>query len=230
MYRGEGWWVYEVCYKQGARQYHSANAAVTDEYRLGTYTAAPGADADEILTNESEVGAPMRYVRHVHSGGEPCEVTGEVRGVEVRYTCDPGGGTVLASVVEPRSCEYVFTVKTPLLCKHPAFKPQQPRVAPIGCFPVDAPAGGGSGSSEAGEQHGGACAAGDSCAAQGEHKETEPEDDAVGAASGHADAPGANNSSASVDGRVPEEASEADAGGVLLEDLMGGDGYEDYQD
>lgn len=230
MYRSEGWWVYEVCYKKGTRQYHSANDAVTDEYRLGNYTAAPGADVNEVLTDDSVVGAPMKYVRHMHTGGEPCEVSGEGRSVEVRYTCSPAAQTLLSSVVEPRSCAYVFTVQTPVLCKHPAFKAQPPRVAPIGCFPADVPAGGDGGSEvEAQDQQQGTCMAGDSCAVGGGHGAAAAEEHVLEAATGHAGTPGAN-SSASIDGRLPEDASEADADGVLPNDLLGGDGYEDYQD
>lgn len=45
--------------------------------------------------------------------------------VQVRFTCaaDTKDNVILA-VKEFPTCSYVFTVATPLLCAHPAFKPE----------------------------------------------------------------------------------------------------------
>lgn len=226
-YRVEEWWTYEVCYKKAARQYHADGDKVVDEYLLGNYTAAEAGEADEVHTDESEVGGAVRYVRQLYRDGEVCELTGSPREVEVRYVCAPGAQTLLASVKEPRSCSYVFTVATPRLCKHAAFQHEPPKVVPIGCYPVHPPSGGSwqgrdgaSGSSEHGT-----CSAGDdaTCSAA-EHSAAAGAGSSEEAAAQPAPTSPPTNSSAPLEGEEGNGRSDADGVGLnaMLED---GDDY-----
>jgi protein OS-9 len=231
----EGWWTYEVCYKKAARQFHKEGAAAVDQYALGNFTAG-GADPNEVLVDASEVGGAVKYVRQLYSGGEKCSLTGEERSVEVRYACAAAGQTRITSLREPRSCAYVLTVATPRLCKHPAFQSEPPVVVAIGCYAQGAAgaAEGGGGGERA------ACAAGKdfeggACAAAGGGSEEDVElTEGLGEGEeeegpGLAGAALAANSSASVDGEVPDEGEE-DADGVGLNAFVGGGGGDEYDD
>lgn len=80
----------------------------------------------------------LPYYSQRYFDGTECDLTGVRRSTEVRYTC--GNAQVASTIVdvkEPSSCTYLITVTTPLLCKHPVFKPKRETVLTIPCFPVD---------------------------------------------------------------------------------------------
>lgn len=79
--------------------------------------------------DSADVSGATPYVAHRYAGGDVCELTGQERSVEVRFTCGHGAAdTLLTSVREPASCTYVVTIATPRLCKHPGFQaaPREP--------------------------------------------------------------------------------------------------------
>ncbi|GFR42283.1 hypothetical protein Agub_g3181 [Astrephomene gubernaculifera] len=137
LYRQEGLWTYEVCYKKQARQFRQDGAGRGEDFSCGTY---PGDEQQEetVQSDSSSTPVPIRYVRHVLKGGARCELTGGPRSAEVRFTCLPGtSDNAIVSVKEFPTCNYVFVVSTPFLCKHPEFKPEPEKHLTIGCVPVE---------------------------------------------------------------------------------------------
>ncbi|KAI3438201.1 hypothetical protein D9Q98_000638 [Chlorella vulgaris] len=134
-YRIEEWWTYELCFKQKLRQYHKDDGRTVSQYLMGSY-AAGGEQEDEVQLDSSDVAGPMRYVSQQYTEGEACELTGQPRQAEVRFTCGTGEDTLLTSVKELASCHYLATVTTPRLCKHPAFQEQPQPAALIQCHPL----------------------------------------------------------------------------------------------
>ena len=83
---------------------------------------------------------------------------------QVRFQCSPDTDSIITSLVEPRSCHYQIVVRTPRLCKHPAFQEEPTPVSVIKCYPLVPPAeeeggGGGAGQCAAGGGEG-TCTAG----------------------------------------------------------------------
>ncbi|GFH10890.1 predicted protein [Haematococcus lacustris] len=59
---------------------------------------------------------------------------------------------MIISVKEFPTCNYIYTVATPFLCKHPRFKPPAEVVRAINCVPYGArPAGAGEAAAARGE-------------------------------------------------------------------------------
>lgn len=78
----------------------------------------------------------IKYISHRFSEGGSCVMTGASRSAEVRFTClRNAADNMIASVKEFPTCNYIITVSTPLLCKHPEFQ-LQVRKAPMLCFQV----------------------------------------------------------------------------------------------
>jgi hypothetical protein len=96
---------------------------------------------------------------HVFTNGTPCDLTGEPRSTEVRFVCAPDSGAgstsaatapgealaahFIESVKEPTTCHYVLTFGTPLICKHTAFRVEEPPVSHIRCRALAESGGGG---------------------------------------------------------------------------------------
>lgn len=49
----------------------------------------------------------------------------QTRKTEVHFSCSLDGSTSVSQVKESAVCEYSMVLATPLLCRHPAFRPQQ---------------------------------------------------------------------------------------------------------
>jgi hypothetical protein len=176
-----------------------------------------------LQVDPSDVTGSGRYVAQQYVGGEACELTGQLRHAEVRFTCGAGGDTLLASVKELASCSYVVTITSPRLCKHPAFQQQHEPAALIQCHPVpeaEAAAAAAAGSCAAGAA--GSCAAGaDVNAVDG---------GSSGENSGAAAAGADNSTQQGGQAAGEEEAEDASLLQSLLEGGGGGDGYDDGDD
>ncbi|EGB08968.1 hypothetical protein AURANDRAFT_63519 [Aureococcus anophagefferens] len=118
--RHEGWWSFEFCYKKGARQFH---ARAEDDAALVVERGADGWDKARVEV-EYERGTPCDIGEDDDSGEK------RRRGTTARLVC--GDTNALVSVVEDRTCHYVFTVTTPALCKHAAFA-TAPNTRPVTC-------------------------------------------------------------------------------------------------
>ena len=97
-----------------------------------------GAEDDAALVVERGAdGWDKARVEVEYERGTPCDIgedddSGEKRrrGTTARLVC--GDTNALVSVVEDRTCHYVFTVTTPALCKHAAFA-TAPNTRPVTC-------------------------------------------------------------------------------------------------
>lgn len=149
-YRIEDWWTYEVCYRKQVKQYHSEGKKMSQQHSLGEYEPGEedeGGGINKVHIDTSSVSLPggggeQRYVSQHYTNGDICELTGDRRSSEVRFTCDPGsstGDTVITSITEPHSCHYVITVATYRLCKHPEFMQHPAPVVAVKCYPLTPP-------------------------------------------------------------------------------------------
>lgn len=68
----------------------------------------------------------------MYADGEPCDLTLHARSAEVHYTCAEGR-EVIASIREPATCAYIFTVGTSQLCSHAAFRSKATPSATVSC-------------------------------------------------------------------------------------------------
>jgi hypothetical protein len=175
-----------------------------------------------LQVDPSDVIGSGRYVAQQYVGGEACELTGQPRHAEARFTCGTGGDTLLASVKELASCSYVVTITTPRLCKHPAFQQQPEPAALIQCHPVPE-------AEAAAAAAPGSCAAGaaGSCAAGGDG--TSGEDGSGGEGAGAAVVVADNSTRQGVQA-AGEEVEDASLLQSLLEGGGGDDGYDDEEE
>ncbi|KAJ1459226.1 hypothetical protein M885DRAFT_613746 [Pelagophyceae sp. CCMP2097] len=152
--RHAGWWSFELCYQKHARQFHvetvegvegAATARVGAEFLLGRSVAdasgesearVPRRVSEELRVFEAGADAFGARVDAEYGGGTACDVSdGDARrGTTVRFIC--GESDALVSVVEDRTCHYVFTVTCAALCKHPAFVSKVKKRA-VTCGAVD---------------------------------------------------------------------------------------------
>ncbi|KAG2498656.1 hypothetical protein HYH03_003402 [Edaphochlamys debaryana] len=136
LYRQEGLWTYEVCYKKGTRQFRHDTSGRGEDFSCGKW---PGEEVQDesIQADSSSTPVPIRYVSHIFHEGAKCVLTGAARTSEVRFTCMPDTpDNTIMSIKEFPTCNYVFVVSTPFLCKHPAFKPLPEQHLQIRCVPI----------------------------------------------------------------------------------------------
>jgi hypothetical protein len=124
----ESWWTYEFCYGKHIRQFHQEKdkpVRPQDEFYIGYATA-------DTLASQGELREG--YYAQSFSGGTVCDITGQSRKAEVRFVCNNERATsALLDITEPFSCSYHVHVHTPLLCKHPNYRPKQEVVHTIQC-------------------------------------------------------------------------------------------------
>ncbi|KAG2429356.1 hypothetical protein HXX76_011122 [Chlamydomonas incerta] len=149
LYRQEGLWTYEMCYKKHVRQFRQDASGRNEDFSCGKYMGDEEQNSS-ILLDASSMAVPIRYVSHLFSDGAKCVMTGAARTAEVRFTCLPDTtDNVLVSIKEFPTCNYVFVVTTPFLCKHPLFKPVADQNIAIKCEPIPSPADDAEGAAQA---------------------------------------------------------------------------------
>lgn len=168
LYRMEDWWTYEFCAGKHARQFHREGdgpggvpGPVVSEFILGRWNETDA--VDPVPRSDPGGGAPeeeVAYLSQEYGHGQPCDLTGAARGVEVRYVCADGGGgggssganvatgrgtaldgvppptgprDALLAVREPATCRYTFTVAVADLCAHPPFRRAEPPTLVVRC-------------------------------------------------------------------------------------------------
>ena len=97
-----------------------------------------GAEADDttLIVHQGVDGWDKARVEVEYTGGTQCDIDEDDdgarrhRGTTARLVC--GDTNALVSVVEDRTCHYVFTITTPTLCKHAAFI-TTPNTRPVTC-------------------------------------------------------------------------------------------------
>ncbi|GLI62889.1 hypothetical protein VaNZ11_005638 [Volvox africanus] len=136
LYRQEGLWTYELCYKKYVRQFRQAKSGHIEDFSCGVFTSAGGQD-ESVKEDISSHPYPIRYVSHTFVGGAECAMTGEPRTAEVRFTCMPGiNDNVIVSMNEFPTCNYVFVINAPLLCTLTDFSPPMEQEILLSCEPA----------------------------------------------------------------------------------------------
>lgn len=134
--RPEGWWEFEFCYKKHVRQYHVENREYVAEFSLGKFEPSSlSTEEDAVVVTTPDDDEPRVEIEY--KGGTECDTTTNAkRSTTVRLLC--GEKPMFSSVVEDRTCHYVFTVHTPVLCRHPAFAAfYNPSSRPVQCEEVE---------------------------------------------------------------------------------------------
>jgi len=136
LYRLTGWWTYEICHRKHIKQFHQTADGSVDSavYFLGKWEAEESDEPTEpegIPTTEK-----IEYYSEFYSHGTVCDLTNLPRTTEVRFYCS-NDKTHVSDLKEPSSCNYVVSVRTPLLCQHPAYRPKEQFILEINCYPHD---------------------------------------------------------------------------------------------
>jgi len=127
-YRLSGWWTYEFCYGKHLRQFHQEKdmpLRPQDEFYLGRQ------DGSEEGTQHPE------YYSEIYSEGSTCDITGSKRTTEMRFYCSSEANTIITDIKEPFSCQYIVSISTPYLCKHPDYRPKREKTQVIYCSPTE---------------------------------------------------------------------------------------------
>ncbi|XP_064484329.1 endoplasmic reticulum lectin 1-like [Ornithodoros turicata] len=117
---GTGWWQYEFCYGKKVVQFHEEKGKPRIEILLGMWDKEKHiAWLSEHPRQKPKPGKAPRYISHFYSDGDVCDLTGSKRTVEVRLKCKDVKGhpdSVTLYLLEPKSCEYILGVESPIIC------------------------------------------------------------------------------------------------------------------
>jgi len=119
LYGGSGWWKYEFCYGRKVDQYHEEGGGKKTVINLGKFNEKDHLDwLDQHPSKRPKPVDSRKQVSIFYSGGEVCDLTGLPRQIEVKMKCKPADSpsTVSLYLLEPRTCEYVLGVESPLVC------------------------------------------------------------------------------------------------------------------
>ncbi|XP_038072354.1 endoplasmic reticulum lectin 1-like isoform X2 [Patiria miniata] len=114
LHGGQGWWKYEFCYGKFAQQYHTDTKTGTTVILLGSW------NKQEHIAwwtqHQKTVGS--KSVTHYYGNGDICDLTGKPRVAQVKLKCkaDMQATAVTIYLSEPRDCEYVLGVDSPIIC------------------------------------------------------------------------------------------------------------------
>lgn len=119
LHGGGGWWKHEFCYGRYAKQYHSDQKGQVDIF-LGYWDKAKHVQwlSDNPGKRPKEVGS-RKHLSLFYSEGDVCDITGKKRYAEVKLKClnkpqQPHAVTIY--LVEPKSCEYILGIESPIFC------------------------------------------------------------------------------------------------------------------
>jgi len=134
LYGGSGWWKYEFCYGKKVDQYHEEGAGQKTVINLGKFSENDHvAWLEQHPTKKPKEASNRKQVSIFYSGGDVCDITGKPRQIEVKLKCKQADSpsTVSLYLLEPKTCEYVLGVESPLVCD------LLPHADPVtGLFPV----------------------------------------------------------------------------------------------
>ncbi|XP_014213263.1 endoplasmic reticulum lectin 1 isoform X2 [Copidosoma floridanum] len=151
-YKLDSYWTYELCHGRHVIQYHEERDVKNVEkqkYELGAINPirlkALSAMYDELASDPNRKakipsrkidGVNMTYVEMEMIGGTVCDINSKPRSVKVIYVCHQHEKIEVHSIKEVASCEYEAIVKTPWLCEHPDYRPQDTKENKIICKPL----------------------------------------------------------------------------------------------
>jgi len=119
LYGGSGWWKYEFCYGKKVNQYHEEGRDKKTVINLGNFNTLNHMNwLNEHPTKRPKEGEARKHVSHFYSEGDICDLTGKPRQIEVKLKCKKADSpsTVSLYLLEPKTCEYVLGVESPLVC------------------------------------------------------------------------------------------------------------------
>jgi len=110
---GQAYWRYEFCNGKSVKQFHEEPDGSRVVVVLGTWNKEKHIAWYKKKTRKKS----PKYVSHYYSGGDVCDITGEERHARVDLKCKKGEGQELSIyMVEPKTCEYIVGVESPILC------------------------------------------------------------------------------------------------------------------
>lgn len=117
---GTGWWKYEFCYGKSVIQYHIEKDGSRTSINLGFFVKSKHLEWIENNPNKRpKILSQRTQLSHFYSGGSVCDKTGMPRQTEVKLKCmenAPSLNTVSLYLLEPKYCEYILGVESPLIC------------------------------------------------------------------------------------------------------------------
>ncbi|XP_015591641.1 endoplasmic reticulum lectin 1 isoform X2 [Cephus cinctus] len=117
---GNGWWKYEFCYGRSVVQYHVERDGTKIIVNLGKFDKNKHLKWIEAHPHKKPKPlAQRKQLSHFYSDGSVCDKTGKLRQTEVKLKCvDNNGGpsSVSLFLLEPKTCEYILGVESPLIC------------------------------------------------------------------------------------------------------------------
>ncbi|XP_077259788.1 endoplasmic reticulum lectin 1 isoform X2 [Temnothorax americanus] len=118
---GNGWWKYEFCYGRSVVQYHIERDGTKTIVNLGRFDKQK--HLDWIAAHPHKKPKPLelrKHLSHFYSDGSNCDKTGTSRQTEVKLKCvenhTASPSSVSLFLLEPKTCEYVLGVESPLIC------------------------------------------------------------------------------------------------------------------
>jgi len=154
IYYAAGWWMYSFCYNEGVKQFHPmpqgrgvpSYPPVEDKsvhsFHLGriesgsTSKKEQNSDEPETTTvaehrhktspsTELQTQGQTNYLVQKLGGGTLCDLTGQLRRIEVQFHCSNTPQDRISMIKETASCVYLMVINTPRLCNDVAFMPPQ---------------------------------------------------------------------------------------------------------
>ncbi|CAK9794917.1 Endoplasmic reticulum lectin 1 [Anthophora quadrimaculata] len=118
---GNGWWKYEFCYGRFVVQYHIERDDKNTIVSLGKFDKQKHLEWIAAHPHKKPKSPELRkQLSHFYSDGTICDKTGNPRQTEVKLKCVESHAASPSSVslflLEPKTCEYVLGVESPLIC------------------------------------------------------------------------------------------------------------------
>jgi len=121
LYGGTGWWKFEFCYGKSVEQFHIERDGAKTSINLGFFDKKK--HLDWIKEHPHKRPKPVdqrKQLSHFYSGGSICDKTGQPRQTEVKLKClekPSSPSSVSLYLLEPKYCEYILGVESPLICE-----------------------------------------------------------------------------------------------------------------
>lgn len=120
LYGGTGWWKFQFCYGKSVEQFHIERDGSKTSINLGVFNKQK--HLDWIREHPHKRPKPMeqrKQLSHFYSDGSVCDKTGQPRQTEVKLKClekAANPASVSLYLLEPKYCEYILGVESPLIC------------------------------------------------------------------------------------------------------------------
>lgn len=147
-YRLESYWTYEICHGRFVKQYHEerdSKKIKKQEYFLGRWDLTMQNELSKQLINSETYkhtirtkkieGKDVPYFQLNYTDGTLCDLNEKPRQTNVLYMCFDHVRNEIYSIKEVSTCSYEAIIFTPLLCKHPLYRPKNAGEKDICCTP-----------------------------------------------------------------------------------------------